>query len=84
MAPAYNGGMLGLHPSRQGSIPCGATSLKIKNMTFTCTHCEKPINCMPILIDKTHFVHPQCEAAFNEVKEKDENEEEIAPDLSEA
>ncbi len=37
-------------------------------MTFTCTYCEKPINCVPILIDKTHFLHPQCEEAFNKNK----------------
>jgi len=30
MAPAYNGGMLGLHPSRYGSIPYGATKKKRK------------------------------------------------------
>ena len=31
---------------------------------FTCTHCEKMINGVAIILDKTHFVHKACEAAF--------------------
>lgn len=34
-------------------------------MNFTCTYCEKPINGMTILIDKTHFLHKECEEDYN-------------------
>lgn len=34
-------------------------------MEFTCTYCEKPINGVGILVDKTHFLHQGCEEAFN-------------------
>lgn len=33
-------------------------------MHFTCTYCEKPINSVTIIIDKTHFLHQGCEEAF--------------------
>lgn len=33
-------------------------------MHFTCTYCEKPINGVALLIDKTHFLHQGCEEAF--------------------
>lgn len=35
-------------------------------MNFTCTYCEKPINGVSILLDKTHFLHQGCEKAFKE------------------
>lgn len=34
-------------------------------MEFTCTYCKKPITGMTILIDKTHFLHKECEEAYN-------------------
>ncbi len=56
-------------------------------MHFTCTYCEKPINGVALLIDKTHFLHQGCEEAFkNEnkktfvdfMKEKLEEQEKIS------
>ncbi len=35
-----------------------------KMMHFICSHCEKEIRGLTIVIDKTHFVHQECEEAF--------------------
>lgn len=69
MALAYDGGTLGLHPRRHGSIPCGATIIKRKEkkmIHFICAHCEREIRDLAIIIDKTHFVHVKCEKEYRE------------------
>lgn len=37
-------------------------------MNFTCTYCEKPINGVALILDKTHFLHQGCEEAFKKNK----------------
>ena len=38
-------------------------------MEFVCSHCEKLIQCSPVIVDQKHFVHTQCEKDFKEAKE---------------
>lgn len=33
-------------------------------MEFTCTHCNKPIKCMAVIIDNHTFAHLGCEGAL--------------------
>lgn len=35
-------------------------------MYFTCSYCNKLINGITIMIDNTHFLHKECEKAFND------------------
>ena len=41
-------------------------------MNFTCTYCEKPINGVALLIDKTHFLHQGCEVDFKKLFKENE------------
>ncbi len=34
-------------------------------MEFTCTYCDKPINSMGVIVDKTHIFHKECEKEYN-------------------
>jgi len=38
---------------------------------FTCSYCEKPISCMAIVVDKTHFAHSAC---LSDLKKKIEED----------
>ncbi len=57
---------------------------------FTCTHCQKEINGVAILLDKTHFLHKTCEESFrkengfdtiDEARAKFEEEESLEEEL---
>lgn len=39
-------------------------------MVFTCEHCNKLINGMGVVYDKTHFLHPECEKDFKLAKDE--------------
>lgn len=38
---------------------------------FTCSYCEKPISCMAIVVDKTHFAHSACLSDFKKKIQED-------------
>lgn len=41
-------------------------------MNFTCTYCKKPIMGISIVIDKTHFLHRDCQEDFEFRKSENE------------
>lgn len=33
-------------------------------LQFTCEFCEKPINGVSVIVDRSHVLHPECEKGF--------------------
>ena len=46
-------------------------------MEFICTHCQKPIYSVAVILDRTHFVHETCKEEYEKSILKSEGDAEI-------